>query len=396
MFFLRSQTGHRRLTVAVAGVALAALLAACGSSGGSSSAGPASDTSSPAGTTNTAADTATDTAAATGTGAGTDSAPGAGGGATDAELASATALVAQWTAPLTAASYPTPTTLTKKVDIKGKTVYLVPLTDQGVIHSIVVGVEQALTAAGAKYKVCDGGAGGQPNPTNWGNCLKAAGDANADIVMSLLIDYNAVSTQFNALIKKGIPVLIAGVQDVGLTAVPGKAAIYDNTARLKDAYGKLAVSALAHGGKDTNTLWLRLLDSTATTNASDAGIAKSKEICAGCDVQSADFTTANSQAQLAATVSAALVKHPDLNAVVVPADTFTPLVIQGIQNALMSFEMLVIGDGRPTAHRGATLWNSEKDDISKDTWGIDTARNLGHRVAEVALAMAGAEKFGSP
>ncbi|HUT34892.1 MAG TPA: flavodoxin family protein [Planctomycetota bacterium] len=64
------------------------------------------------------------------------------------------------------------------------------------------------------------------------------------------------------------------------------------------------------------------------------------------------------------------------------------LTIQCIQAALMCHEMLIVGDGRPTAHRGATLWNN-KDDISGDELGLGTAKNLGRRVAEVALKMAG-------
>jgi multimeric flavodoxin WrbA len=64
------------------------------------------------------------------------------------------------------------------------------------------------------------------------------------------------------------------------------------------------------------------------------------------------------------------------------------LTIQGIQAALMCHEMLLVGDGRPTAHRGATLWNNGKDDISGDEVGIATAKNLGRRVAEVALRLA--------
>jgi multimeric flavodoxin WrbA len=64
------------------------------------------------------------------------------------------------------------------------------------------------------------------------------------------------------------------------------------------------------------------------------------------------------------------------------------LTIQSIQAALMCQEMLVVGDGRPTAHTGATLWNSGKDDLSEDEFGLGTAKNLGRRVAEVALTMA--------
>jgi len=63
------------------------------------------------------------------------------------------------------------------------------------------------------------------------------------------------------------------------------------------------------------------------------------------------------------------------------------LTIQAVQAALMCHEMLLVGDQRPTAHRGATLWN-QGDDISGDEFGIQTARNLGRHVAEVALQTA--------
>jgi len=62
------------------------------------------------------------------------------------------------------------------------------------------------------------------------------------------------------------------------------------------------------------------------------------------------------------------------------------LTIQSIQAALLCQEMTIVGDGRPTAHTGATLWNDGKDDISKDEFGVTTAKNLGRHVAEVALA----------
>lgn len=57
---------------------------------------------------------------------------------------------------------------------------------------------------------------------------------------------------------------------------------------------------------------------------------------------------------------------------------------------MMCQEMVVVGDARPTAHTGATVW-SNKDDISQDEFGLGTAKNLGRRVAEVALKMAGAK-----
>lgn len=62
------------------------------------------------------------------------------------------------------------------------------------------------------------------------------------------------------------------------------------------------------------------------------------------------------------------------------------LAINAVQQCLMTHEMILVGDGRPTAHRGATVWNN-KDDISTDTFGIETLRNLGRRAAEVVLKL---------
>jgi len=62
--------------------------------------------------------------------------------------------------------------------------------------------------------------------------------------------------------------------------------------------------------------------------------------------------------------------------------------LRSIQAAMFGQEMILVGDGRPTAHCGATLWNNGKDDVSHDEPGIATAKNLGRRVAEVALRLA--------
>ena len=61
------------------------------------------------------------------------------------------------------------------------------------------------------------------------------------------------------------------------------------------------------------------------------------------------------------------------------------LTIQSVQAALFCQEMLVVGDGRPTAHFGATLWNNGDAGIDEDEFGLTTARNLGRHVAEVAM-----------
>jgi multimeric flavodoxin WrbA len=63
------------------------------------------------------------------------------------------------------------------------------------------------------------------------------------------------------------------------------------------------------------------------------------------------------------------------------------LVIEQIQTAMLCHEVMIVG-GKPRAHQGATLWNAYKDDITKDEFGIESAKLLGVRVAEAALLLA--------
>jgi len=63
------------------------------------------------------------------------------------------------------------------------------------------------------------------------------------------------------------------------------------------------------------------------------------------------------------------------------------IAIQTVQAAMLVQDMVVVSEGRPTSHYGATLWSGHPDGIEKDTFGLETAQNLGKRVAEVAARM---------
>jgi multimeric flavodoxin WrbA len=63
------------------------------------------------------------------------------------------------------------------------------------------------------------------------------------------------------------------------------------------------------------------------------------------------------------------------------------LVIEQIQAAMLCHEVMIVG-GKPGAHQGATLWNAYNDDITKDEFGMDSAKKLGVRVAEATLRLA--------
>ncbi len=62
------------------------------------------------------------------------------------------------------------------------------------------------------------------------------------------------------------------------------------------------------------------------------------------------------------------------------------LVIEQILTAMLCHEAMLVG-GKPRAHQGATLWNAYGDDITQDLVGMESARNLGIRVAEAAIRL---------
>lgn len=64
------------------------------------------------------------------------------------------------------------------------------------------------------------------------------------------------------------------------------------------------------------------------------------------------------------------------------------LTIRSVQAAMTSHQMIVIGDAPPTSHWGGTVWAGAGPTITADEFGISTAKNLGRRVAEVALLLA--------
>jgi len=65
------------------------------------------------------------------------------------------------------------------------------------------------------------------------------------------------------------------------------------------------------------------------------------------------------------------------------------LTIQAVQAALLVWDMVVVSDGQPTSHFGGTVWSSHPDGVAGDTFGLQTVRNLGKRVAELAVKLHG-------
>jgi len=129
-----------------------------------------------------------------------------------------------------------------------------------------------------------------------------------------------------------VPVLVAGVPPTGDKTQTENFAFFDPSGQVKKMYETTSAAGIINGGDSPNGLWLRLLDSSLTTGASDAGVAAWKTLCPDCALATVDFTTANVD-KLASAVSAALVQNPDINVVMVPVDSFVPPVTQALKTA---------------------------------------------------------------
>ncbi len=65
------------------------------------------------------------------------------------------------------------------------------------------------------------------------------------------------------------------------------------------------------------------------------------------------------------------------------------LTIQSVQAALFCHDMIVVGAARPTSRFGAAVWSKAGKTLADDKAGMDAAKNLGRRVAQVALRLSG-------
>jgi len=63
------------------------------------------------------------------------------------------------------------------------------------------------------------------------------------------------------------------------------------------------------------------------------------------------------------------------------------LTIRSVHNCLLGMSMIIVGDGPPTGHWGGTVWSGAPGGVTADEYGMKTVKNLGTRVADVALRL---------
>ncbi len=68
------------------------------------------------------------------------------------------------------------------------------------------------------------------------------------------------------------------------------------------------------------------------------------------------------------------------------------LTIRSVHTCLLGQEMIIVGDAQPGGHWGGTVWSGAPGGVTKDEYGMKTAKNLGRRVAEVAIQIHGGRR----
>ncbi|AEG18299.1 flavodoxin family protein [Methanobacterium paludis] len=61
--------------------------------------------------------------------------------------------------------------------------------------------------------------------------------------------------------------------------------------------------------------------------------------------------------------------------------------ISAIHEFMLIQDMIIVGDGAPLAHYGGTGVGGPKGDTENDDFGVKTSKNLGKRVAELAMKL---------
>lgn len=63
------------------------------------------------------------------------------------------------------------------------------------------------------------------------------------------------------------------------------------------------------------------------------------------------------------------------------------ITISSLHAIMLTQDMVIVGEGKPTAHLGGTCFSGGKDGLDSDDFGLATVKSLGQRVAELAVKL---------
>jgi ribose transport system substrate-binding protein len=307
--------------LAASAVAIAGLVAACGSSTSTAHSGSSSSSPSSAGSSAAPTDAAS------------------------SGLNHAKTEVAKYRATIT--SFPSPGSnldASAVAALKGKTVLYVPIT-AGAAPFIQqqTSLQAAFGPLGIKVVTCD------PKfvPTAAAACMDNAQTNGASAVITSGIPYAIASNAYRSLEQKGIPTLAA-------SSGPGNPAstknvFYMDNDKATELQGTLqADTIIAQVGGHAKILYVNAIDSPVLVDLAAATKAEFTKYCPGCTIIDAGISTTN-LSQLPSLVSSKLISNPDITYIAIQADPFVPLVLAGVQSSNFISKVKAVGQTADTS-----------------------------------------------
>ena len=188
---------------------------------------------------------------------------------------------------------------------------------------------EAAEAMGWETTSCDG----KLNPATYGECVRNATAASPDAIVLISVSCEAVQEPLSAAKEAGIKIYAVDAFDCdsnGGDALFDGEIIYHDNASIEDRYQTDIAEAMASYLVATNdgaakTIVLRQDDALASRYLAD-GLEDALADCAGCETYTLVISLGDfSDGSFANKVSAALVQHPDANAVAAPYDAMINL-----------------------------------------------------------------------
>jgi len=257
----------------------------------------------------------------------------------EAEVAHAASLVDRYRAEATTFPEPGPPLDHAKVAaLSGKTVLFVPI-GAGAAPFIQqkAALEAALARVGIRLDLCD------PKfvPTAAAMCMTGTQANAAAAVITSGVPFAVAPNAYRALATRRTPTLAANSgpgspPNTGTLAYMPFVAAAEKQARLQ---ADVAVAA-AKGAR--TFLYVNGIDSPVLKDLAAATTAEMKARCAACQVIDAGFSTTNIN-QLPALVSSRFIRDPDIDTVLIQADSFVPGVLSGIQSAGVTAKVRGVG-----------------------------------------------------
>lgn len=234
-------------------------------------------------------------------------------------------------------TYGTPAPVSHPVNLRGKTIWYVPIGNIGVLQTMGTAMAQGLAKLGATVHVCDG----KFEPTTIAGCMQTAATQNASAVVTNYVDYQSIPSAYHSLAAKGIPVLVSGeTPPSGVKPTKDLAFLNANGVGVT-TFRLMGDAVIADSNGSANVVVITLNDSPSTTLYSHAAVSEIKQHCPKCTVNTVPTLTAD-QSKLGSQVSAALGSNPDAGYLVLPQDPMYQFALTGLQSTAFSSKIKIV------------------------------------------------------